>query len=335
MRILFITSRSSFTDQLKNALETNGAEVFYLDDRENLILPKFLRSSEFLWRLTRRILPLRRLTNRLLNEKVLEVSQKIKPDLVFLNKAMIIKKDTLLALKLRGIKTANWFLDNVQSELYKNWFMNYYDVYDYLFMFDSGAKELVKESDKIHYLPLAVDPDAYKETLTESDKKKYSCDVCFVGALYPERERILNIIEEMGINLKIYGWKGWEKSSLASHYYGSLDIKETVKLYNCAKICLNMNTLPAVNGVNLKTFEIPAAGGFQLSDYRKDVEDLFEIGKEIEVFHNDQEIKEKINFYLKNPELSNKIAQAGQGRVFKDHTLKKRVNQILQIITES
>ncbi len=109
-------------------------------------------------------------------------------------------------------------------------------------------------------------------------------------------------------------------------------MEESIKAYNCAKICINLNTVPPVNGVNLKTFEIPAAGGFQLSDYRKDVEQLFAIGKEIEIFHNEDELREKVIFYIKNEQLRKNMAQAGRMRVLRDHTLEKRVAAILKIL---
>ena len=336
MKILLVTSQASFTDQFKKALEANGSEVFYFDDRENMILPPLLKNNKFLWRVSRKIHPLRRLSNRILGRKLVATARELKPDLVLFNKAMVIKKDTLAHLNSMGIKTANWFLDNVQIKPYANWFLKNYNSYDFLLIFDSYAKDLMKDkqdSSRIKYLPMAVDPNAYKfEGLSEDDRNKYSCDVCFVGALYPERERILNIIQKMGVTLKIYGWKGWEKTSLAPNYFGPLNTKETVKLYNCAKICLNMNTTPPVSGVNFKTFEISAAGGFQLSDYRKDVEALFVVGKEIEIFHNDQELKEKINFYLKNLELAGSIVEAAKIRIIHDHTLKKRAAEILRII---
>lgn len=335
-KILLVASPSSFTEQLKLALKANGAEVFYLNDRENNLIFWPLRNNAFLWRAVRRIQPLRVANNRLFEQRLLKAALKVKPNLIFLGKGMTVKKGLLTSLRKLGIKTANWFPEYINREPYRSWFLSYYKLFDYFFVYDSWAKELVKnqpESNNIIYLPMAVDPDAYVlDSLSEADKKKYGCDVCFVGALYPERERYLKIVQKTGVNLKIYGWKGWEKTSLASHYHGPLNLRETVKLYNCAKICLNINIEPAANGVNFRTFEIPAAGGFQLSDYRKDLNNLFDIGKEIVCFNNEEELRQKIKFYLANDEIRINLARGGYERVQRDHTLVKRINAALKMV---
>lgn len=337
MRVLLVASPSSFTDQIRNAFKENNAEVFYLNDRENILVPWPFKNNNVLWRIMRRIQFIRVLNNCIFAGKLLRMASKIKPDLVFFSKAMIVKSESLTALRAMGIKTANWTVDNINNEPYRSWFLNNYKFYDYFFIFDSGAKELVKnesESKNIFYLPLAVEPETFRQEVpTVSDVQKYSCDVCFVGALYPEREKFLNVVKSMGVNLKIFGWSGWTNSSLAASYHGPLNVEETVKLYNCAKICLNMNLEPAVNGVNFKTFEIPAAGGFQLSDYRKDLDGLFEIGKEIDCFRNEDELVSKIRFYLGNNQARQAIAVAGRERVLHDHVIAKRMGEVLKIIS--
>ena len=223
MKILLVASPSPFTEQLKEAFRANNAEIFYLNDRENNLMPWPFKGNNFFRRITRRIHPLRVVSNHIFGGKLLKTALELKPDLVFLSKGMIVKKDTLTALRTAGIKTANWIIDNIRNEPYRAWFISNYKFYDYFFIFDSGAKELVKsevESSNIFYLPLAVEPDTFRlYGLSESDRQKYSCDVCFVGALYPEREMFLQAVKKLGVNLKVYGWKGWKKSSLAEYYH--------------------------------------------------------------------------------------------------------------------
>ena len=91
-------------------------------------------------------------------------------------------------------------------------------------------------------MPLAADPAFYKvEGVDEKEKEFFSCDVCFVGALYPEREKLLIEIKNLGINFKIFGWKSWLNSSLAENYYGPLlSSKEIAKAYSLAKISLKL-----------------------------------------------------------------------------------------------
>lgn len=340
MKILYISPHGDFTDQMRRAFIENGVDIIYLDDRSNYFVPWLLKGP-LIWKLTRRINFIRKRSNDILNEKAIQLCREHHPDFLFTGKGMNIKISTVLKIKSMGIKTATWFMENTYQERYFNWFSNNYFNYDYVFTNDSYLfdKFLNKSNAKLCNISMTIDPNRYREqTLNKEEIAKYSCDVCFVGALDSSRERILSNVNEIGeLNIKIFGWVGWEKSSLASLYHGPLNVEQMAKLYRCAKICLNINgrnksTDPILNGVNLKTFEIPASNGFQISDYRKDVDDLFKIGDEIEIFRSDDELINKVKFYLSNEEARNKIAKAGHERVLASHTLDKRVKDILNFI---
>lgn len=335
MRILLVAANSSYNQQLKRGFEKNGAEVFYLEERSNFLVPAFWRENVFLWRSLRRIHGLRRLNNKLFGQNLIKTALKIKPDIIFFSKGMVVKPDTLNEFRRLGFKTANWITDNVFHPRYRDWFISNYKNYDYFFIFDSGAKSLIRDEQappNVIYMPMAIEPEAYqlKEELTDEDRKKYAANVCFVGAIYPEREKILSAVKDLG--LKIYGWKGWERSNLANFYHGPLNTLEMTKLYKCAKICININLEPACNGVNWKTFEIPAAGGFQLTDHRNDLDGLFKIGEDLDIFHNPRELREKVIFYLFNEELRKAMARNGYTKTLAEHTFKKRSANILSFI---
>lgn len=334
MKILLVSPKGSFTEQLKKAFIKNNTEIFYINDGEIHILP-FLKNNIFLWRLLRRIRYLKRLNNFIFGKKLVNLCKTVSPDFLFVNKGMIIRPDTLLKIKSQGIKTVNWFLDNINLSPYSKWFLDTAKFYDYFLSFDSLVESYRNEiHSQIYYVPVGIDPDFFKaEPISEDDVKKYSCNLCFVGCFSPEREDMLNSVKDLG--LKIFGQKGWENSSLAEFYGGFLSIPESVKAYRLAKICLNMNSQPPVNGVNLKTFEIPAAGGFQLSDYRKDIDRLFIAGKEIEIFRNKDELRQKSLFYLDRENLRADIALAGNKKTLEEHTMEKRVADILKVLRQN
>lgn len=333
MRILFVSPQSSFTEQLVKAFEQNGVQIVCIDDRRNYLLPDRLGQNRLMWRLVRKIKPLRRLSNRLFAKHVLKAADKFKPDILFVNKSLLVKPPLLAEFKSRGIKTVNWFPENANNEPYRTWLQVVAPEYDYFFSFDSAVLEQFPKggSTKVRYIPFAVDPASYADAeFSDADRERYSCNICFVGAPYPERVRALELVKDMG--LRIYGWKGWEKTTLAAYYHGPLNTTESAKAYRCAKICVNTNLEPPTNGVNVKTFEIPAAGGFQLSDYRKDIEGLFLPDSEISLFRDFQELRTKARYYLEDTAGREAIAAAGHARVLRDHTLKKRVREMLEII---
>jgi len=75
-----------------------------------------------------------------------------------------------------------------------------------------------------------------------------------------------------------------------------------------------------------------AVGGFCLTNYQSELEDYFEIGRDIEAFHNLGELKEKIEYYLKHEEARVRIAMNGYKKVRKYHTYRNRLIDILEWI---
>ena len=51
--------------------------------------------------------------------------------------------------------------------------------------------------------------------------------------------------------------------------------------------------------MNPRTFEILGSGGFQLVDYRKQVEELFDIEKEVVCYRNKEDLLAKIEYSWK------------------------------------
>jgi len=80
-----------------------------------------------------------------------------------------------------------------------------------------------------------------------------------------------------------------------------------------------------------RLFQAVGAGALAINDYIPELEELFEIGKEIITFEygNMHEMREKLNWFIKNDTEREKIANSGYQRAHKDHTFTARINQIL------
>ncbi len=75
-------------------------------------------------------------------------------------------------------------------------------------------------------------------------------------------------------------------------------------------------------------------GGFVLSEYAPGLENLFEIGMEINVFHDKEELLEKVKYYLKHEEERESIARRGYERAKRDYDVKLAVPKLLSTIDE-
>lgn len=332
MKLIIVSPHSDHNDQISRAFIACGAEVLYIEERMAHFLPKFLGRISILWKIARKTPHLRQFNKKLLEKKLVSACLNFKPQAVLFLKATSIRPNTLNKIKKMGIKTANWFPENIYRPPYDEWFLLRYAYYDFFLTFDSSITERMRLEfpGKIKYVPFGADPIELDADVNEKDKEKFQCNICFIGAAYPERVEALLAIKDYDI--KIFGWSGWEKTRLANRYFGPLNATESVKAYKCAKICLNMNTKPATNGVNVKTFEIAAAGGFQVSDWRKDVKYLFIPNKEIVIFRDLNDLQSKVDYYLKHDNERQVIAKAGHERLLKDHTLKQRAMQIINLL---
>ena len=84
---------------------------------------------------------------------------------------------------------------------------------------------------------------------------------------------------------------------------------------------------------NLTLYESTGCGTLLISDRRKNLSDLFIEDKEIVTYSTGTELSEKINFYLKNDTLRQKIALAGQKKTLTEHSYQVRMKQFIHIIS--
>jgi spore maturation protein CgeB len=81
---------------------------------------------------------------------------------------------------------------------------------------------------------------------------------------------------------------------------------------------------------NERTFKIPLCDGFEISDDVACIRKYFK-EDEIVVAKDKNDWYEKIEFYIKNPDMRLKIIEKGKQRVLADHTYHCRAKQILEI----
>ena len=150
--------------------------------------------------------------------------------------------------------------------------------------------------------------------------------VSFVGRAFGSRISRVKEIKDKGIEVQCFG-HGWDS--------GSVTDNEMYRIMKESFISINFANSRGGNQIKARTFEIPGAGGFLLTEYTPGLELFYEIGKEIDVFHNNEELIEKINFYLEQPDLRDSIALNGFERTSRDHCYEKRVQEILNFAVES
>ncbi len=203
-------------------------------------------------------------------------------------------------------------------------------IYDEIFSFSKVTTQFFVETKKLNasFLPFGAKP------INPQTETKIEINALFVGSADLRRIFLLENIKEV---VTIYGNRWRRNYPLMSDGLKKVVTDETVwgerlhALLASAKIVININRTHfygAGTGVNLRVFEALAAGAFLLTDYCDELEDLFEVGKEIEVFKSNQELVSKVSYYLAHPYKRQEIARRGHERFLKYHTWQARVAEI-------
>lgn len=264
---------------------------------------------------------------------LLKEAREFKPDLILDTYCKTITPTALKRIrKLVGCPIVAHFSDN---PFFYDPPFSAIENYDHFFVKDSFVVDHCKllGLNNVSYLPQAAHPDFHKPIkLTEKDRDFYGSDLSFVGSLYPYRVKIFEALE--GRDFKIWGtgwWGGIPKNHFVFkvHQRRGVVQEEKSKVFCASKININtQNFQNDINSVSSKAFQVACAGGFQIIDYKKDLKELFRIGKEIVVFNDRDELIDKVDKYLSDEKSRKRIAEAGMKRARNEHTFEKRFKEI-------
>ena len=200
------------------------------------------------------------------------------------------------------------------------------------------------EKQKYKFL-LAVNPKEYK-----SKFKGYKYSITFAGnPAYLNREKILaTLVKNFGpINIFARSYDFYKSVDeifsvglldeeylelYRSSYRGYVESqKELSNIFVSSKINIDMLN-PNKSNINYRFFEILASGGFLLSHYDECSLYNFEEGKDFETYDNEIDLVDKVNFYLKNANISQSIAYNGRKHVASNHSFYGRLKKMLKVI---
>jgi spore maturation protein CgeB len=72
------------------------------------------------------------------------------------------------------------------------------------------------------------------------------------------------------------------------------------------------------------------SGGFYMVEYMEELEEFFDIGKEIVCYTGKEDLADKIKYYFEHDVERERIRQAGYSRARRDHTWHKRFQKAFQ-----
>lgn len=106
---------------------------------------------------------------------------------------------------------------------------------------------------------------------------------------------------------------------------------EMSKVFNLSKINLNI-TIPSIEtGIPQRVWDILGSGGFCMTNYQPEIEEYFEIGKDIECFRSFDELRAKVRFYLMHEDARLQVVLNGYEKVRSRHTYRHRLEIMLGV----
>lgn len=249
-----------------------------------------------------------------------------------------INPEALRAIRSSGITTALWF---VEDYLRFTYWQQYAQCYDYVFTIQKGAcfdAFRAAGIDNVVYLPCACDPQVHKPIqLTREEKERFGSPISFVGAGYHNRRSMFLHLADLSFRIWGTEWPAARPyDRLVAEEGRRVAPEEYVKIFNASEINLNLHSCPERDGVdpggdfvNPRTFEIAACGAFQLVDARVHLPECFEVGKEIVVFRNLEELRSQISYFLEHESERKEIAQRARERALREHTYEHRMQSML------
>lgn len=363
MNVLFIggleTSQTSLMRM--KVLESLGHDVTAVDtfDRWNHVNPIVRRLQQ--WRSAGSVVDS-------LNAKVLDAVNGFRPELVWAEKQEYLKPETYEKLKKKGARLLHFTPDPYFSLPWKRTPLMdaSLPLFDYLVTSKNYEMDSYRRLPaKILYMPLAFGEFAHRPMVpaTEAQFTKFESDVSFLGGWEPRREVLLDaVVQTPGVNLKIWGY-GWDHLAdgrvtprrafamrrnsggqpyvvrknppLAAAVQGNeVYADEYAWAISASRISLGFLRSICPDQHTTRTFEIPACRSMMLADRTDEHRSFFEEGRDAEFFGSQDEMLEKIRYYLANEDKRARIAQSGYERCFRDgYSYTARMKQVLAELT--
>ncbi|MDL2267586.1 glycosyltransferase [Desulfovibrio sp. OttesenSCG-928-G15] len=140
----------------------------------------------------------------------------------------------------------------------------------------------------------------------------------------------------MGLSPLMVGDKGWKTLLHGDwHYHSELNYYDDLpRFYPCSRINFNCTSKQMKGAVNQRVFDVPATGSFILTDYREQIENLFEPEKEVVLYRTPEEAGALAAEYLADPKRRKAVIKAARKRILAEHTYEHRIRTLIAKMKE-
>lgn len=260
----------------------------------------------------------------------LKVLTLLKPDLLFVH-ALDISHELLLAAKgrMRIVMYYDDCLTTISNDKFEK-LATFARLADTLYITNRGEIPIYREHGiNAKFITGGCDPKAHR--IVKTPGRTWQSEVAFIGKpSTPERVACMRTVAEK-YDLKLWGGR-WETEGLQA---ATKDVYADGYRKICAgaKIILGWNVDSTIDlYFSNRTWYTLGCGGFLLTAYSPNLEELFGRGVELDWFETVSECCEKIEYYLAHDEERRAVAHAGYKLA---HSQYRYVDMVKQIVADT
>jgi spore maturation protein CgeB len=211
-----------------------------------------------------------------------------------------------------------------------------YSAYDLIVSSIPGVVDRFRrEGADAEWLPLAFEP-SIRDAIPQVER---NIPVSFVGSFTTRYADRLELVEAVARVSPLRTWTADVDAIPANS-----PIRPTIQgpawgrsMYEVlARSRITVNTHGRIAGDyanNLRLFEATGMGALLLTDARRNMGELFDVGSEVVTYRDAEDCARLVRYYIDHPAEAASIAAAGQRRTLKDHTWPNRMAQLVELVT--
>jgi len=193
---------------------------------------------------------------------------------------------------------------------------------------------------EVRWIPFAADTVLFPADVstTAEERRRFACDVVFIGNYRPERERAILALLDSGIDVKVWGGTAWTRRSgaprRARRYWQGTPIlgADFVRATRCARAALNVIDDTNYPAANMRFFETMACRAASLVSSCPEMRSFFPEEAGVVYFDTREQLVSKARALLADEERTRQIAQEGYQRVLAGHTYVHRAREVLSSV---
>ena len=197
----------------------------------------------------------------------------------------LVANSTLDQIRKTGCKVIAWFSDdNTKFDNYSVFYAPHLDLS--LTTYRSSYQKYLALNLPVMLARWAANPDYY----IKKDLPK-TIAVSFIGQQYGVRkvlyDRLCSFMQERGLGRCVFKGKGWSER---------ISFDDFIDTINASKINLDISNdyrQSTENQIKGRVAEVTMCGGFLLTGYHHELNEMFDVDKEIQCYHDTDEMLEK------------------------------------------